>query len=152
MPAKKTPQIKVRNRFTTERVATKVDPSSMTEQHHKDTCDINKIMARFVKTGVIDHVKTYSGQYGDVTANDFESAMNLIAEQKTIFYELPAEARAAFDNDPVQYLALMETDEGLSELQALLNPEVAQAIDEIVPQELSQEAENEKVTDETTVT
>ena len=30
------------------------DPS-MTQQHHKDDCDINKIMTRFKATGILPH-------------------------------------------------------------------------------------------------
>lgn len=79
-------------------------------------------MAKYQKTGLIDHVSEYQNQYGDVSEADFLDAMQLVAEQKTIFYELPSSVRAQFNNDPAAYLALMETDDGLDELQGMLNP------------------------------
>ena len=95
---------------------------SLTEQHHKKACDINNIVAKYQKTGLIDHVNKHSGSYGDVSGHDFKKAQDLIAEQKTIFYELPSSVRKEFENDPAQYLDLLQTDEGIEELQNMLNP------------------------------
>ncbi|AXL14418.1 internal scaffolding protein [Microviridae sp.] len=79
-------------------------------------------MAKYQKTGLIDHVQRYKGQYGDVSGADFKSAQDLVAEQKTIFYELPSSVRAEFDNDPAEYLDLLVQDDGPAILQDLLNP------------------------------
>lgn len=106
----------------TRRVITKIVGPSMTEQHHKKACDINTIMAKYRKTGLIDHMSTHQPTYGDVTGADFETAQKLVAEQKSIFQDLPAAVRAEFDNDPAQYLALVETDEGVDELRSILYP------------------------------
>lgn len=113
---------KVRNGFARERVQTKFTGESLTEQHHKKSCDINNIMAKYQKTGLIDHMATHQGTYGDVSGADFQNAQNLVAEQKSIFHELPASVRAEFDNDPANYLDLVMTDEGIEQLQEILNP------------------------------
>ena len=105
----------------------------MTEQHHKKACDINTIMAKYVKTGLVDHVNKHQGTYGDVTGADFKAAQDLIANEKTKFAELPASVRAEFDNDPANYLDLVATDEGLETLQGILNPPAEP--EEIVPAE-----------------
>lgn len=94
----------------------------MTEQHHEKSCNINNIMARFTKTGVIDHINRHQANYGDVTGADFKAAQDLVAEQKSVFHELPAAIREQFDNDPANYLDLMMTDEGVEELREMLNP------------------------------
>lgn len=94
----------------------------MTEQHHEKSCNINSIMAKYQKTGLIDHINTHQGKYGDVSGADFKAAQDLVAEQKSIFYELPAHVRAEFDNDPTEYLDLVMTDEGVEQLAAILNP------------------------------
>ena len=104
---------------------------SMTEQHHKKACDINTIMAKYNKTGLVDHVNRYEGTYGDVTGADFKAAQDLIANEKTKFAELPANVRAEFDNDPANYLDLVATDEGIETLKGILNP--PEEPDEIVP-------------------
>lgn len=93
-----------------------------TEQNHARSCDINTIMARYVKTGVIDHINKHSAKYGDVSGADFTAAQLLVAEQKTVFEELPAYAREHFDNDVATYLEALQTDEGLEELRSVLHP------------------------------
>ena len=99
--------ITIRTRFTKNRVKTKSGGKSLTEQSHKKSCDINAIMARYVKTGLIDHVQKYEGTYGDATGADFKAAQDLVAEQKSIFNDLPAPVRAMFKNDPSKYLELL---------------------------------------------
>mgnify|MGYP000326738181 FL=1 len=93
-----------------------------TEQHHAKSCDVNTIMARYLKTGVIDHVTRHKGTYGDVSGADYLTAQNLVAEQKTIFEELPAFARDHYENDVANYLEALQTDEGLEELRSVLHP------------------------------
>ncbi len=95
---------------------------TMTEQHHAKSCDINTIMAKYQKTGLIDHVTQHQGTYGDVSGADFKKAQDLVAEQKSIFYELPSEVRTQFDNDPANYLDLVCEPDGLVTLQDMLNP------------------------------
>ena len=46
-------------------------------------------MAKFQKTGVIDHLNKYEGRYDDHTGSDYQNAMNVIAEANTMFEELP---------------------------------------------------------------
>lgn len=110
--------------FNKNRVRTPhpVGGETMTEQHHEKACNINSIMAKYAKTGLIDHVNRHKGTYGDVTGADFKAAQDLIAEQKTIFYELPAKVRAELDHDPANYLELVMTEEGQLELAAIINP------------------------------
>ena len=110
------------------RVSAPVGGKSVTEQHHAKTCNINAIMAKYQKTGLIDHITKHKGRYGDVSGADFQTAQNLIAEQETIFHELPASVRSHFDNDPAQYLDLVMTEEGQQELATLLNPPPAENV------------------------
>ena len=96
---------------------------TLTERHHAKTCNINAIMAKYNKTGLVDHINRHEARYGDVSGADFQRAQNLIAEQKTIFHELPAAVRAAYDNDPAIYLDEVLTEEGQERHAALLDPD-----------------------------
>ena len=80
-------------------------------------------MAKYDKTGLVDHINRHEARYGDVSGADFQTAQNLIAQQKTIFYELPATVRDHYDNDPANYLDEVLTEEGQERHAALLNPE-----------------------------
>lgn len=120
---KRSQKLKIRKPYDkSERYPHKTGGEPMTEQHHKKACDINNIIAKYAKTGLVDHINRHQGTYGDATGADFKAAQDLIAEQTSIFYELPAKVRTQFDNDPAQYLDLMQTDDGLETLRGLLTP------------------------------
>ena len=46
------------------------DMPSMTKQSFKDECDINKIMAKFQKTGAIEHYAKHAPSYGDAFVSE----------------------------------------------------------------------------------
>ena len=75
---------------------------SMTNQADKDGSDINKIMARFEKTGVLvfDGVSRQPS-YGDFSAiGDYHSMLTAIKRADLMFAQLPVTVRNRFDNDP----------------------------------------------------
>ena len=71
-----------------------------TKQSFKEECDINNIMARYVKTGVLEFAARHQPQYGDFTGYDFQTAQDTVAKGKTMFAELPAQIRERFENSP----------------------------------------------------
>lgn len=90
------------------------------QQHDADDCDINRIMDRYVRDGVIDHVKQYGGQYGDFTnVPDFAGALRVVEEAEECFAALPAKVRAKFDNDPGAFLDFVSDPENRSEMAML---------------------------------
>lgn len=84
---------------------------SRTKQSFTAECDINTIMKKFEKTGVIEHVKQHAGRYGDFLAapQSFQEACNLVIEAERMFLSLPAKVRRAFDNDPGVLLSALES-------------------------------------------
>lgn len=114
---------KVLNNYNRIRVPVYEDPGeSMTEQHHAKNCDINTIMARYIETGVITHIKKYEDKFGDVSGLDFKKSADLVAQVTSEFEELPAFARDFYENDPQVYLNAISTPEGVQELQSLKHP------------------------------
>lgn len=108
---------------------------SVTEQHHAKTCNINYIVGKYQKTGLVDHINKHEGSYGDVSNADFETAMSLVTEQTTVFNELPSSVRKHYKNDVQTYLEALGTEEGQNEHRALLNPVVEQETAPEEPQE-----------------
>ena len=103
------------------RVQVYEDPGvSMTEQHHARSCDINTIMAKYQKTGVLEHLARYEPTFGDVSDLDFKRAMDTVAAVKSEFHDLPAFVRDHFDQDEAAYLAAVSTPEGLQEIRELV--------------------------------
>lgn len=109
---------RVRNRFQTQKVPTRFEGPTMTEQHHAKACDINSIMAKYLKTGVIEHMKKFEPSYGDVSTHDYEESMNTVARVVQEFDQLPAFARDHYGS-PEKYLEATSTPEGLEELRSL---------------------------------
>ena len=96
------------------------DPEQgMTEQSHKNECDINQILSKYQRTGIITHAHQNQAQYGEISSLDFHESMNLIAEAKSTFETLPSSLRKRFENSPEKYLAFLEDENNLKEMQEM---------------------------------
>lgn len=85
---------------------------SLTHQSFKDDCDINKLMARYEKTGILDHVNRVQGAYGDFSETvDFQTAFDVVRNAEAMFMTLPARVRADFRNDPGEFLTFATNPE-----------------------------------------
>lgn len=77
------------------------DTESMTEQCHKNDCDINTIIRKYDKTGLITHVNQAVARYGDFTlVNEYQENLQMVINAQVAFDELPAHIRKKFGNDP----------------------------------------------------
>lgn len=90
---------------------------SLTQQHSKDEVDINLIMARYIKTGVIDHVAKYQPQYTENSQQDYHQSMNIILKSNEMFAELPSSVRKQFSNDPAAFLDFVNDESNHDKLQ-----------------------------------
>lgn len=120
MPKAKTAYPEVRGPFHRKLVQTQNDEPSMTQQSFKEQCDVNNIMAKYQKTGVIDHINVYEGHYGDVDGTTFTEAMQTVANAQTMFMDLPSRAREAFDHDPAKFLDYVNNLEETPEARQFL--------------------------------
>lgn len=90
-----------------------------TQQHFQQECDINFIMDRFTRTGVMPPPKE-GYVYGDVSDYDsYQSALHSLMEAQADFDLLPAKVRKEFDNDPAQFLDFIQNPENASRAQEL---------------------------------
>ncbi len=77
------------------------------KQSAKNECDINQILARYLRTGVVSPANMAKRQavFGDVSEiGDFHASQNKVIEATDAFMTLPAKIRARFENDPGQLL------------------------------------------------
>lgn len=104
-----------------DRVTFTCDPVSLTHQSMADECDINRIMLKWQKTGVIEHVKEYPGGYGDFTnaPDDYQQSMNTVIEADNMFMTLPSSIRKRFHNDPAAFLDFVANPKNREELERL---------------------------------
>lgn len=76
-----------------------------TQQHFKDSCDVNNIVAQYAVTGMDPYAdRLVKQEFGYATSQSFEEAMRNTAEIRSAFAELPAEDRQGFGNDPGAWL------------------------------------------------
>lgn len=95
-----------------------VGEGTQVQQHFRDETDINRIMSKYQKTGVITHLARYAGQYGDFSdIPDYQSGLNRIRESQEMFMTLPSDIRAKFKNDPGEFIAFASDPENLKEMQ-----------------------------------
>lgn len=95
----------------TKRYQTVIEGISMTEQSHKKETDINNIMSKYQKTGVLTFVNSQQPIYAEMASTDLQTAMNTVINAQDMFDNMPAEIRKEFDNDPVKFLQQMDNPE-----------------------------------------
>lgn len=82
---------------------------SLTQQHMSKDCDINNVVAKFTKTGVLDHVSKVPPKYGDFSNSvDYLQACQVVLDAGKAFEALPSSIRTRFANDPSLYLSFLE--------------------------------------------
>lgn len=105
-----------RTRFT-ERLSPQLmctEEERRTKSEFKDECDINAIMKRYHKTGIMPvSAKQAAGRFGDFSQiPDFAEMQARIFAAEEMFAALPADVRKEFHNDPGQFIAASQTKEG----------------------------------------
>lgn len=106
------------------------DEPSLTKQSFSDECDINVIMARFEKTGVLTSENAQSPRYGDFSdVIDYDESLRVVMEAEEAFMALPAKVRARFQNDPSEIIEFVRDPANLQEAVSLglIEPVVAAA-------------------------
>jgi hypothetical protein len=91
----------------------------MTEQNHAKECDLNWILRKYQKTGVIDHVRKHQGRYDDVSVTDFTDAMHTVSEAQNMYNELPSFIQMATGGSVEKFLELVQNPDNKDELARL---------------------------------
>lgn len=94
-----------------------VSPSK-TQQHFKDECDVNKIIARYSTTGIIpdELIRSGEGVYGDFSnIEDFQTMQNKIIKARESFESLPSAIRRRFNDDPAQLIDFVSNKDNYDE-------------------------------------
>lgn len=77
---------------------------SLTQQQFKEEADINTIVDRFMKSGVLP-TPVNMPQYMDAEGIfDFQTAMNYVRQADLNFMRMDAKIRARFNNSPQEFL------------------------------------------------
>ena len=97
---------------------------SRTKQAHAKEADINHIMRKYLKTGLMEHSRNHQPDYGFATSDDFHTSMNIITKANSMFEDLPSSIRSRFENKPEQFLDFVNDESNKEEMleMGLLDP------------------------------
>ena len=100
----------IRSAYGEKQKVTLTTLDARVEQCHKDECDINKIIAKYDRTGVLTHVNNFEARYEDLTGLDYQTMLNTVANANSMFEGLPSEIRNQFANDPAKFISFMDDE------------------------------------------
>ena len=120
-----------------------------TKQSEKDDCDINLIMAKYIKTGVLDHVREHAPEYGFATSETFQQSMEIVAKANSMFEDLPSKIRNKFENNPAKFLDFVQDESNLEEMaeMGLANTPETSTTPPLAKNSLENNEENKKAPD-----
>lgn len=88
-----------------------------TVQSEKDRVEVNNIIRRYNKTGLVDHVAKGKAMYGDFTeVNEYRENLDMVKKAQDSFAGLPSEIRKKFDNDPGKFFEFATNPENADAL------------------------------------
>lgn len=94
--------------------------SSMAKQSMRDETDINNILRRYVRSGILTHLAENPGTFADVSEiGDYRSALEQVRSAEATFMNLPARVRTRFNNDAAEFLDFVTTPGHEDELKSL---------------------------------
>ena len=89
---------------TKTKVFTENNEPSKTDLSYAEDADINNIIYKYTKTGIIDNVAKVRGVFADVSdIPGLLEGAERIQEARDMFMLLPAQVRSEFKNDVVQF-------------------------------------------------
>lgn len=106
---------KSKNVNTRRRVSIIFTSPSLTKQSFKNEANINNIISKYKKTGIMQ-VNSKQAMYGDFSnIKDYQEALNAVNDAKEAFQSLPSELRSRFNNDPKNLIEFLENPKNAQE-------------------------------------
>lgn len=129
-----------------KRVQVHFTQPSLTKQSFAKDTNINSIMSRYEKTGLITHTQKNSASYGDFSeTNSYQESLNQIMLAQNMFDSLPATIRKQFENEPILFLEFCENPDNkqkMIDMGLLDKPDIP-----VQPEQQSKEVIKEKEKD-----
>lgn len=89
-----------------------------TKQEFKEECDLNVLMRRYEKTGVLPSARMVQPRYVDAfDLPSYQESMQIMADAERAFMALPARVRGEFDNDPEKFVAFAQDEKNVDKLR-----------------------------------
>lgn len=93
---------------------------SLTKGSMQDECDINTILRKYEKTGLLTHVSKYKGSYEDLPEEfDYQMAQEVMIQAEEAFGSLTGKIRSKFENDPRKFLEFVQNPDNEKEMREM---------------------------------
>jgi phage internal scaffolding protein len=110
---------KPNNIYYRKAVQYKSNMPSKTQQDQAAGVEINLIMARYLKTGELTHIKE-NPRYGDFSnITNYQDALDNVFEAQEDFAKLPSKLRDMFNNEPAHLLEFLSDPKNKEQAQEL---------------------------------
>ena len=86
------------------KVITWCGSESLVDQSQAELTDVSKLLEPAIQKGLLRHSTHYSGEYDDIPAIDFQSAMDTVAKASEMFDSLPPKIKQRFKGDIKAFL------------------------------------------------
>lgn len=77
---------------------------SRTKQSMSENLDVNNIIKRYKKTGILQRATDFEGIYGDFTTYDLREAIEKVRDAEKLFMEVPSKIRNQFENNAAAFI------------------------------------------------
>lgn len=96
------------------------DDIGRTKQADRESCDINMMIEKFQRSGIVPAQNALPPRYGDFSQHmDLHSSINAVNAAEDVFFDLPAKLREQFDNDPVKLVEFVDNPDNQVEAEEL---------------------------------
>ena len=98
---------------------------SMTKQSFAKELDVNNIIRKYNKTGVLQKLTEFEGEYGEFDEYDLRTAIEKVQKANDMFQEVPSKIRAQFDNNAGKFIDFATNEANLDQMRewGLAKPE-----------------------------
>lgn len=130
-------QVKIKSRYknhSPREFAFTCEGESLTQQQFIEECDVNNILAKYKRTGLVTHLAKHSGNFGDFSnVDDYQTSLSKIMQAQQSFEMLPSELRSKFGNDPGKLIEFMADEKNIEDCYKFglkIRPEKKETIQE----------------------
>jgi phage internal scaffolding protein len=92
---------------------------SKVDQAQEHLTNVAELLEPAVRKGLLRHSIKFEGEYDDIPVKDYQEALFITAQAKSMFEQLPSKVRNRFDNDPAKFLEFTHNPENAQEMREM---------------------------------
>lgn len=98
------------------KVLTITGDEELVDQAQAQLTDINYLLENAKRKGLLNAATQFEGEMDNIFPNDYQEAMNIIAQADSMFESLPSDVRNRFKGNPKEFLAFVQNPANGEEL------------------------------------